>query len=88
MVMNQIHLEIAKERFLEIMAENPNADVRSAAVAAIEQADDFASAYEALKPAEPMQSAKLKGCRACFGSGGKAGNPCKVCHGSGKVEAA
>lgn len=28
---------------------------------------------------------KLKGCRACFGSGGKRLAPCDVCNGSGKV---
>ena len=28
---------------------------------------------------------KTKGCKACFGSGGKVNAPCKVCHGTGKV---
>lgn len=28
---------------------------------------------------------KLKGCRECFGSGGKRLAPCNVCNGSGKV---
>jgi DnaJ-class molecular chaperone len=26
-----------------------------------------------------------KGCRACFGSGGKRADPCKICNGTGRV---
>jgi hypothetical protein len=30
-------------------------------------------------------AAKTKGCRVCFGSGGKKSNPCVVCGGTGRV---
>jgi len=29
---------------------------------------------------------RLKGCRACHGSGGKHSDPCKVCGGTGKIQ--
>lgn len=29
---------------------------------------------------------RTKGCRACYGSGGKVGDPCRACNGSGKVK--
>lgn len=83
----QTHLDIARERFLEMLAQHPNADVQGAAVAAIEQADAFMHAYRVLVPAESAPPAKLKGCRACYGSGGKHGDPCKSCAGTGKVTA-
>jgi hypothetical protein len=84
----QAHLEIARERFLELMAQNPNAEARGAAVQAIEQADEFIGAYRAIgAPDEVAAAKKLKGCRACYGSGGKPTDPCKVCHGTGKVPA-
>ena len=86
----QAHLDIARERFLETMAQYPNGDARTQAIAAIEQADEFVAAYELLgyKPVEQApRSAKMKGCKACFGSGGKHGDPCKACTGTGKVAA-
>lgn len=90
----QAHLDIARERFLELMAVNPAADVKTAAIVAIDQADKFAEAYGqyGYKPAELAAVAtaatkKTKGCKACFGSGGKPVDPCKVCGGTGKVPA-
>ncbi len=82
------HLDIARERFLEMMAQHPNGDANGAAVIAIEQADAFVQAYTVLKPADaaPVAS-KLRGCRACHGSGGKLSDPCKACAGTGKVAA-
>lgn len=85
MSMDITQLEIAKERFLEMMAAHPNGDVSGAAVAAIEQADAFRSAYSTLSPQTDGQ-AKLKGCAQCFGSGGR-GKGCKFCGGTGKVPA-
>ena len=84
----QAHLDIARERFLELMAQNPNVEARSAAVQAIEQADEFIGAYRAIgAPEDVVPAKKLKGCRACHGSGGKQLDPCKVCAGTGKVAA-
>jgi hypothetical protein len=86
----QAHMDIARERFLELMAANPNNDARDTAIAAIEQADEFTAVYGALgyKAVEPAPvSKKLKGCRACHGSGGKQFDPCKACAGTGKVAA-
>lgn len=84
----QAHLDIARERFLELMAAHPNNDARDTAIAAIEQADEFVAVYATLgyKAVEPTPAnKKLKGCRACHGSGGKQFDPCKVCAGTGKV---
>ena len=86
----QAHLDISRERFLELMAENPAADPQTVAVIATSQADKFAEVYAqyGYKPAEPAPvSKKTKGCKACFGSGGKPIDPCKVCGGTGKVSA-
>ena len=81
-MITQAHLDIARERFLEMMAAHPAGDPAQTAVFAIEQADEFINAYKAI--VEP-RATKLKGCKQCFGSGGKTGNPCRSCGGSGKV---
>jgi hypothetical protein len=86
----QAHLDIARERFLELMAENPAADPQTVAIVATSQADKFAEVYAqyGYKLVEPApRSTKTKGCKACFGSGGKVGSPCSVCSGTGKVAA-
>lgn len=88
-------MEVAKERFLELMAITPSADPKTVAVVAISQADAFAQFYTqyGYKPAAPEAEStlgrrqKTKGCKACFGSGGKPIDPCKVCHGEGRVPA-
>jgi DnaJ-class molecular chaperone len=82
-----LHREIAKERFLELMAQSPDSDSKMAAVIAIEQANAFLSAYSAIGVQYSAPAKKEKGCKACFGSGGKVGQPCNVCHGNGKVPA-
>lgn len=82
MSIEQSHLDIARERFLTLMAAHPNGDPSQTAAFAIDQADEFVQAYKVLANVEPV---KLKGCKQCFGSGGKAGNPCRSCDGSGKV---
>lgn len=81
-MITQAHLDIARERFLEMMAACPSSDPAQAAVFAIEQADDFVSAYKAIAD---VGAPKLKGCKQCFGSGGKTSNPCRSCGGTGKV---
>lgn len=96
MSLMQAHLEIAKERFLEMMAEQPGRNPQIAAAEAIAQADEFDTEYrkhgyapaETLMYGQPVSNQKkLKGCRACYGSGGKHGDPCKACGGTGKVPA-
>lgn len=91
MNIKDIHMEIAKERFLEIMASNARNDPKTAAVVAVDHADKFAAVYMqyAQIPAEkePAPQAKQKGCRACHGSGGKMDSPCLKCYGTGKVPA-
>lgn len=75
------HLEIAKERFVDLRANGVSAPV--AAAKAIEDADAFMAVYSA--PNAPTAGTALVGCRACHGSGGKRSAPCKVCNGTGKV---
>lgn len=82
----QAHLDIARERFLELMAAHPNGEARMAALTAIEDAKAFTDAYTLIVYDAPATS-KTKGCKACFGSGGKANSPCKACSGTGKVAA-
>jgi hypothetical protein len=80
-----LHADIARELYLEYMVQQPGS-AREAARAAIEGADIFVEEYAARTPDDPAsKSKKLKGCRACYGSGGKIGVPCKVCKGVGKV---
>lgn len=82
-----VHREIAKERFLELMAQEPKSDPTTTAVLAIGHADAFVRAYAACGQIEAPLVKKQKGCKACFGSGGKSSEPCKVCHGTGRVAA-
>jgi DnaJ-class molecular chaperone len=76
------HLEIAKERFLDLLSNGISAPC--AAMMAITDADAFMSSYS--KHA-PQSNRSTVGCRACHGSGGKRAAPCKVCGGTGKVPA-
>ncbi len=50
----------------------------------------FAKLFTIKTASENIQDApttyRLKGCRACFGSGGKVSDPCKACNGTGKVK--
>lgn len=82
-----IHEEIAKERYLDMMAAGtPPAD---AARQAIEDATAFIYAYHTWRVAEQKKAkafvAQSKGCPACFGSGGKKASPCATCGGTGRV---
>lgn len=73
------HLEVAKEYFLELVCNG--AVPRDAARRAIEVADVFDEEYS--KHHESQRTSR--GCKACYGSGGKRNAPCKVCSGTGKV---
>lgn len=87
-MIEQMHLEIAKERFLEMMAQDPGRNAANAAALAIAHADHFRDAYKAIAgDYAPAGDQKMKGCPACFGSGGKRDNRCKVCKGTGKIAA-
>ena len=81
-----LHADVARELFLEYMVQQPG-NAKEAALAAIEGADTFIEVYAARTPTLPFGELvkKQKGCGACFGSGGKIGQPCRVCGGSGKV---
>lgn len=89
----QAHLDVARERFLELMATQPGANAETVAIMAVTQADIFARLYQQYAviaqgaQAGKDAAARAKGCRACHGSGGKASDPCKVCGGTGKVPA-
>lgn len=75
------HLEIAKERFLDLIAGGvPSCE---AATMAIADASAFFSAYAIWE--QSTVKPKAIGCRACYGSGGKRSNPCRVCRGTGKI---
>jgi len=79
-----IHAEIAKERFLDLMASGGIAS-KAAADIATADANAFVRGYRPLAP--PAEAERQKGCPACFGSGGKRGTPCKQCAGTGRVMA-
>jgi DnaJ-class molecular chaperone len=82
----EIHAEIAKERFLDLMSQlNGDFKPEIVAVMATKQADEFMQNYRPF-PATVAET-QMKGCRACHGSGGKARSPCKVCDGTGRVAA-
>lgn len=82
------HIEIARERFLDLMATDREGEPHHWAQIAIIQADVFIEEYAKRTPILPAGTVvmKTKGCGVCFGSGGKANNPCKACGGSGRVQ--
>jgi hypothetical protein len=82
------HLHIATERFLELMAADPQRSVSVASNIAISEADLFLTLYRAHGQTEAgtrVGTEKMRGCRDCYGSGGKVSKPCKACQGTGKV---
>jgi DnaJ-class molecular chaperone len=82
-----LHADVARELFLEYVIQQPGS-VKEAARAAIEGANIFIEEYAARTPiSATVEHARMKGCRVCFGSGGKVGKPCKACGGTGKVPA-
>lgn len=86
-----IHEEIAKERYLDRLANSPSTNRAAAAAAAIEDATAFVLEYSSWKASEQAASREFspatKGCPACFGSGGKKAAPCEVCGGTGRIAA-
>lgn len=84
--MTTIHEEIAKARFLALREEQI-ATPQEAVDRAILEATVFTNAYASWLRAEKTESVKFRGCKACFGSGGKRTNPCTVCNGTGQIPA-
>lgn len=80
--------EIAKERFLDMMAGSA-APAEELAGRAVDEADLLIRALHNTKPTMPNEAFRgaTKGCPSCFGSGGKRNNPCTNCGGSGRVPA-
>lgn len=93
-----IHEDIAKERYLDMVANGtPPA---AAAQQAIEDATAFVFAYTAWVQKEREAAADARsqlaairfsdmtrGCPSCFGSGGKRSDPCQRCNGTGRISA-
>lgn len=83
--------QLAAQLFLDaVNGGNLTADqARQIAIGAWEVAAIFDACEPKAKPEVTGHAfeGKTIGCRKCFGSGGKANAPCKVCHGTGKVSA-
>lgn len=82
--MRQQEIDLARQIFLD----HVNGQLVSTGTASTwaEQSLMMAEAfYSQVIDGEPITKMKLKGCMACHGSGGKKNDPCRVCHGTGKV---
>lgn len=79
-----IHAEIAKERYLDLLSST-SIQAEYAVKIATSDADIFVATYR--PHGEVQSSGRLKGCQACFGSGGSPRSPCKKCSGTGRVSA-
>lgn len=75
--------EVAKERFLDMCAQNKGIVIEVIAASAVKQADALVAALGAQAASLPRPV--MKGCKSCFGSGGKTNQPCRDCKGTGKV---
>jgi DnaJ-class molecular chaperone len=84
MNLTTIHAEIAKERFLDLLATGGMTS-KAAADIATADANAFVRGYRPIAP--PVEEERTKGCPACFGSGGKRNSPCHTCTGTGRVAA-
>lgn len=84
------HFEIAKERFLDLIASDRVMDKDEMAREAIATADVFMAEYVKHERANKQNAKatlkKIKGCPKCYGSGGSNQAPCKNCGGTGRVE--
>jgi len=83
--------QLAAQPFLDaVNGDNMTAEqARQIAISAWETAAIFDACEP--KPTYSTMSdtiaAKLRGCRKCHGSGGKANDPCTACNGTGRVPA-
>jgi len=81
--------EIAETLFIDMINGNYKLsmnDVEEISLTAFQYASMFQKkSHEFVDETKPVVY-RLKGCRACHGSGGKRSDPCKVCGGTGKVQ--
>lgn len=87
--MNQDELKLAETLFIDMVNGGSKLsmnDVEDMAVSSLQMASMFYSKVEFAKLDSLPMVYKLKGCRACHGSGGKKTDPCKACNGTGKVK--
>jgi hypothetical protein len=87
--MKSITTQLAETLFIEMINGKPNLsmnDVDEMAISSLQYASMFYSkVQDSVEKTVPV-TYRLKGCKACFGSGGKHNSPCKACGGSGKVQ--
>ncbi|TDR82167.1 hypothetical protein [Paludibacterium purpuratum] len=80
--------EVAKEHYLDLIARLTDPSVEqltSCAKRAVMAAEVLQDELAAMSP-QYAPAKGIKGCPACFGSGGKRNKPCQVCRGTGKVD--
>lgn len=83
--MNQDELKLAETLFIDMVNGDSKLsmnDVEEIALSAHQYASMFYSKMNKAVSDGPIRS---KGCPACYGSGGKISQPCKRCHGTGKI---
>ena len=88
--MKSLQTLLAETLFIDMINGNAKISINRVEEMAL-SAQSYASMFYS-KVQEPIENPdasvtyRTKGCRACYGSGGKANKPCKVCGGSGKVQ--
>jgi hypothetical protein len=86
--MSLLLTKLAETLFIDMVNGNPGHsmnDVEEMAISSFQYASMFYSkASVAPEISDDPAPVKLKGCRACYGSGGKITKPCRQCGGSGK----
>lgn len=89
--MKSITTELAETLFIDMVNGNAKLsmnEVEEMAISSLQYATMFFSkVQDSIEKTDVPVTYKMKGCKKCFGSGGKLDNPCRVCRGSGKVKA-
>jgi DnaJ-class molecular chaperone len=86
--MNQDELKLAEALFIDMVngySKLSMNDVEDMSVSALQMASMFYSKVVFAKAESLPTVYRLKGCRACHGSGGKKTDPCTACNGTGKT---
>ena len=82
-------IELAKQLFLDAVNGNMTHSATTVEMMAKRSMEYAAAFYRQLPQSDPADivifPAAMKGCPACFGSGGKVKTPCKKCGGKGRV---
>lgn len=88
--MSRAHLILAEILFIELIDGRESLSDETVQAMA-EKAQNYAKIFDSASKRD-MQvlsngkpAPQLVGCRACYGSGGKAKSPCSVCNGAGMV---